>query len=174
MGVACPYRMVQTARNAAKTRFVAWHCGLEADHDGWHFPKEERRQIVTNYFLMPPDEEGPELTPAEVLDREWLDVDDLLPTLKSGAKGKPTTDLAKLAVRLEATGWEVHVGRATHFTGDTYVKSTGAVKPGKTEQWTWLDAVQYSSHRHLTANKDRIMLNGIEVELSDLALVEEE
>lgn len=85
-----------------------------------------------------------------VLSREWLAPDAL----------SKRTKLGKLAQRLVAEGWEVHVGYSTFKEPDRIVKSTGTLKEGKEGELFWLDAAHRPTKRRLTATRDLLMLNG--------------
>lgn len=97
------------------------------------------------------NDERPQLRPQEVLSREWLGVDAL----------SARTKLGKLARTLRDDGWEVHVGVSCVFTGDTYVKSTGQVKPGRGEKYQWISAANRDTRQLLLASRDGVWINGV-------------
>lgn len=154
----CPYRMIVTSKDADKVPIVVWHCRHEDGHEGWHSPAESRREIVDAYELKSRADEIV-LEPAEVLSVGWSEPDALT---RQSKLGKLYHDY------LKPLGWESHLGKAKHYTGETYVKSSGSIKPGKVEELVWIDAVHRESKRRLTATKDGITVNGKTTEVEEL------
>lgn len=114
-----------------------------SDHAGYFAEYHSQREAHFAAQDEPPGE-------TVVLSREWLEPDAL----------SRRTKLGKLAARLVAEGWEVHVGHSTFREPDRIVKSTSALREGKEGELFWLDAIHRPTKRRLTATRDLVMLNG--------------